>query len=196
MPPSLHATVLMTLGSALVAVAVLRLAHGADLASTCYAQDDAFLSRDAEDIESKRSRWAVRASIQPWKSAAVVGPAVNLAQAAVLMVAAGHVSRGHKPGHPERVLTGAAAVLTVLAVSGDWELLRGACAPGVTPCGDAPFLLAANNCAYPPDTNVFGDPNDAVRHGCLVCDTTVSNMATAGLAIVATGVFALTAGNL
>ena len=47
MPPSLHATLLVTLGSALGAVAVLRLAHEADLAALCYGRDDAFLAGDS-----------------------------------------------------------------------------------------------------------------------------------------------------
>ena len=200
MPPSLRATLLMTLGSALGAVAVLRLAHEADLAALCYGRDDAFLAGDSPaPTAPERSRWAVRARIQPWASGAATGWLANLAQAGIMLLgAAGVAGNGGKPAHTNAAL-GAALVVVVLAVCGDWPLLSGACDPGVSACGDAAHMLAANSCANPVAPGVFGDPGDAVPTGCVACDTTVANMAWTGLGFagVGAGVLALlAAGNL
>ena len=122
MPSNLSTTLLVTLGSALGAVAVLRLWHHADLAAACYDQDDAFVALGEANTVARRDRWAVRSQIQPW---AEMGWAVNMAQAVVVLGVAALVPRGDKLGtHIAAMVT-----LVVLTVYGDWDLVRGACNP-------------------------------------------------------------------
>ena len=168
----------LPVASALVAVAVLRLWHHADLGETCTTQDALFVAQNHSQDDTQA--WAVRAQIRAWGGLGASAWWVNLAQAAVLVT----WRQSKTTPQPSPADTWCVVLLALLVVWGDWHLVSGRCDPGVTPCGDNRYELGSNNCAYPVD-GVVGVAGDPVPHGCLACDDTAFNMGAAGVGLAA-----------